>query len=65
MPSYIIKPYIIDPPGGTHTAAPTTGAAAAPTRWAAPQWTMLPLAPRRCLVRNPLNGASAELSSGE
>src|SRR6266516_2665026 len=46
-------------------AAGTAAAAAAPTRWAAPPWTMLPLAPRRCLVRNPLNGASAELSSGE
>jgi hypothetical protein len=26
---------------------------------------MFPLAPRRCVVRNPLNGATAELSSGE
>ncbi len=65
MPSYIIKPYVIDPPAGTHAMAGTAAAAAAPTRWAAPPWTMLPLAPRRCLVRNPLNGASAELSSGE
>jgi hypothetical protein len=65
MPSYIIKPYIVDPPAGTHTTARTTGASAAPTRWAAPPWTMVPLAPRRCLVRNPLDGASAELSSGE
>jgi hypothetical protein len=33
--------------------------------WLAPAWTMLPLAKRRCLVRNPLNGATAELESGE
>src|SRR6266704_7082987 len=65
MPSYIIKPYLIDPPAGMHATAGTSAAAAASTRWAAPPWTMLPLAPRRCLVRNPLNGASAELSSGE
>jgi len=63
MSSYVIKPYIIDPPVGAATAARTTAAAVA--HWFAPAWTMLPLAPRRCLVRNPLNGASAELSSGE
>jgi hypothetical protein len=33
--------------------------------WFAPAWTMLPLAARRCVVRNPLNGATMELSSGE
>jgi hypothetical protein len=52
----------------------TLGTAAAPrgadpgstaTRWFAPAWTMLPLGARRCLVRNPLDGAAAELSSGE
>jgi hypothetical protein len=30
--------------------------------WLAPEWTMLPLAAQRCRVRNPLNGAVAELS---
>ena len=33
--------------------------------WFAPNWTVLPLAARRCRVRNPLNGAVLELSSGE
>jgi hypothetical protein len=40
-------------------------AGAAPIRWFVPLWSMLPLAARRCLVRNPHNGASAELSAGE
>jgi hypothetical protein len=35
------------------------------TSWFAPELRVLPLAARRCLVRNPLNGASLELSSGE
>lgn len=35
------------------------------TPWFAPAWQMLPLGKRRCLVRNPLNGAAIELSSGE
>lgn len=34
-------------------------------RWFAPAWTMLPIASRRCLVRNPQNGAALELASGE
>ena len=33
--------------------------------WLAPQLRMLPLAIRSCFVRNPLNGASLQLSSGE
>ena len=33
--------------------------------WLVPSLLMLPLAARRCLVRNPLNGAAVELSSGE
>jgi hypothetical protein len=33
--------------------------------WFVPALTMLPLSTRRCLVRNPLNGAAMELSSGE
>ena len=61
MLSHVIKPYVVDSPAGA--TARTTPAAEA--QWFAPAWTMLPLAPRRCLVRNPLNGASAELSSGE
>ena len=34
-------------------------------RWIVPELRMLPLAARRCLVRNPLNGTSLELSAGE
>ena len=34
-------------------------------RWLAPSWTMLPLAARLCRVRNPLNGAVAELSADQ
>jgi hypothetical protein len=34
-------------------------------RWFAPSLQMWPLAARRCLVRNPINGASAELEAGE
>ena len=30
--------------------------------WLAPEWAMLPLAAQRCRVRNPLNGAVAELT---
>src|SRR5437879_9902292 len=33
--------------------------------WFVPELNTLPLAPRRCLVRNALNGAALELSSGE
>ena len=33
--------------------------------WFVPALSMLPLAARRCLVRNPLNGTAMELSSGE
>jgi len=35
------------------------------TPWFVPPLQLLPLAARRCLVRNPLNGAAMELSSGE
>jgi len=34
-------------------------------RWFVPEFITLPLAARRCLVRNTLNGAALELSSGE
>ena len=34
-------------------------------RWLVPELHMLPVAARRCLVRNQLSGASLELSSGE
>src|SRR5271155_4519413 len=48
------------------TADPTPDAqAAAAALWLVPSLSMLPLAARRCLVRNPLNGAAVELSSGE
>ena len=33
--------------------------------WFVPAWTMFPITSRRCLVRNPQNGAALELSSGE
>jgi len=33
--------------------------------WLASELRVLPLAPRLCFVRNPLNGASSQLSSGE
>src|SRR5947207_4238493 len=33
--------------------------------WLASELRMLPLAPRLCFVRNPLNGASSQFSSGE
>jgi hypothetical protein len=39
--------------------------AAAELQWLVPELSVLPLAARRCLVRNPLNGAAAELESGE
>jgi len=35
------------------------------TRWFVPELNTLPLAARRCLVRNALNGTALELSSGE
>jgi hypothetical protein len=44
--------------------APDAHATAA-ALWLVPSLSMLPLAARRCLVRNPLNGAAVELSSGE
>jgi hypothetical protein len=37
----------------------------APAQWLVPELQMFPLAARRCTVRNPLTGASLELSSGE
>jgi hypothetical protein len=35
------------------------------TRWLAPSWTMLAVAARTCRVRNPVNGAVAELSADQ
>ena len=51
--------FTFTPPAGW--SAPTRDL----TRWLAPAWTMLPLAARRCRVRNPLNGAVAELSADQ
>ena len=34
-------------------------------RWYAPAWVTLPLAARRCCVRNPVNGVVAELSADQ
>ncbi|HZI83327.1 MAG TPA: hypothetical protein VFF44_05395 [Casimicrobiaceae bacterium] len=56
-----MKPYALDPMPSTAEAREL----AETGRWFVPQWKMLPLSPSRCLVRNPLNDASAELSSGE
>ena len=51
---------------GGHAADPGPAPRlAAATPWFAPPLQMLPLAARRCLVRNPLNGAAIEMSSGE
>jgi hypothetical protein len=61
MAAYVIKPYVVETAAGPH-AAP---ASAESMRWFAPEWTMFPVAPRRCIVRNPLNDASAELSADE
>jgi hypothetical protein len=36
-----------------------------PKLWLAPAWVTHPLAARRCQVRNPLNGATAELSADQ
>lgn len=38
---------------------------AAAERWFVPPWQVLPLAGKRCMVRNPLDGAAIELTSGE
>jgi hypothetical protein len=65
MTSYVIKSYVVDPTLVTPAVAPRPAVEAEATRWFVPAWTMLPLAPRRCVVRNPLNGAATELSSGE
>lgn len=47
------------------STARTSTSSIAEQCWFAPAWTMFPLARRRCLVRNPDNGASIELDSGE
>jgi hypothetical protein len=39
------------------------GTSRRPTRSVAPAWAMLPLAARRCRVRNPLSGVVTELSA--
>ncbi|HET9764069.1 MAG TPA: hypothetical protein VFR50_11155 [Casimicrobiaceae bacterium] len=57
MPAQPNQPYTLEPF--------RPGADAADARWLPPEWTMFPLAARRCIVRNPLNGSAMELSSGE
>jgi len=44
---------------------PAQAGATTDKRWFVPEFITLPLAARRCLMRNPLNGAALELSSGE
>jgi hypothetical protein len=60
-----MQQYLNDTSLGATLAPRGLDAGRAPIPWFAPAWTMLPLAARRCLVRNPHNGASAELSAGE
>ena len=63
--SYVIKPYVVDPVRGTIATPGAVNRSPNATRWFAPSWWMRPLSARRCVVRNPLTGASAELTSGE
>jgi hypothetical protein len=60
-----MQQYLNDTSLGATPAPRRLDAGRATIRWFVPAWTMLPLATRRCLVRNPHNGASAELSAGE
>jgi hypothetical protein len=50
--------------GASHSTA-ASAAASAETCWFVPELATFPVAARRCVVRNPLSGASLELSSGE
>ena len=53
-------------PAAACPGMPEAGAGAtSDTRWFVPELITLPVAARRCVVRNPLNGAALELSSGE
>jgi hypothetical protein len=63
--SYVIKPYVVEPLQGAIASTSAADRELAAMRWFVPDWTVLPLSPRRCLVRNRLTGASAQLSSGE
>jgi len=47
------------------TWSPGSAGARTDQRWFVPELITLPLAARRCLVRNALNGTALELSSGE
>jgi hypothetical protein len=51
--------------GGDDNWAAASGEATTDRLWFVPELITLPLAARRCLVRNALNGAALELSSGE
>ncbi len=46
-------------------AAAVAGTTRGATRWFVPVLTTLPVAARRCVVRNPLDGTALELSAGE
>jgi hypothetical protein len=50
-----------------HVAPPLAGASAPPADvcWFVPELQVRPVAARRCVVRNPANGATLELSSGD
>jgi hypothetical protein len=61
---------LIDPMPESHLATGDSATVALrhearPPLWFVPALSMLPVSTRRCLVRNPLNGAAMELSSGE
>jgi hypothetical protein len=51
--------------GSDDNWAAASGGATTDRLWFVPELITLPLAARRCLVRNALNGAALELSSGE
>jgi len=63
MPDQVIKPHAVEALHGPRRSA--NESLAQDERWCAPPLKMAPLSARRCVVRNALNGASAELSSGE
>jgi hypothetical protein len=65
MPPQVIKPYVVEPVRGLSGSAPALDDPSQDARWFAADLKMAPLSARHCVVRNPLNGASAELSSVE
>ena len=60
-----VAPEAVDRDPNAAFALRVTSAAQAADAWLVPEFATLPLSPQRCLVRNPLNGAALEVSSGE